>query len=110
MTKKFKRVILLLPFMILFSITCNYVQKSIGDRGHSHNHQESIIHIHKHSHSRTTHSHYHSSSNITILDYFTFKNADIVLDTNNINLNQYEVQTFNPKSIKNKLFKPPRFS
>ena len=110
MNKKIRKWILLLPVVILFSITFNFVQKSLVDNGHSHYEHDSLIHIHKHTHSDSTHSHYHSSTNnISILDHFLFSNEDAFLISQKNNL-PFELLTFYPKDLKNTLFKPPKFS
>lgn len=110
MNKKIRKWILLLPVVILFSITFNFVQKSLVDNGHSHYEHDSLIHIHKHNHLDSTHSHYHSSiNNISFLDHFVFSNEAICLDTQKCN-QPFELLTFYSKDLKNPLFKPPKFS
>lgn len=110
MNKKFKRVILILPIMILFSMTFNFIQKSIVDNEHKHYTHDSLIHIHNHSHSDSTHSHYHSSiNNISFLDHFFLSNEDVFLVSQKNN-QTFELETFYPKDLKNSLFKPPKFS
>lgn len=110
MNKKIRKWILLLPVVILFSITFNFVQKSFVDNGHTHYEDDSLIHIHKHTHSdNITHSHYHSSTNIFVLDYFVLTNENISLDKQDKN-RPLELLTFHLNDLKNSLFKPPRFS
>lgn len=109
MNKKFKKIILILPIMILFSMTFNFIQESVLDNGHTHYEHDSLIHIHKHTHSdNITHSHYHSSTNIFVLDYFflTSENISPVKQDRNKPL---ELVTFYVNDLKNSLFKPPRF-
>lgn len=110
MNKKIRKWILLLPVVILFSITFNFVQKSFVDNGHTHYEHDSLIHIHKHTHSdNITHSHYHSSANVFVLDYFVLTNENISLDNQDKN-RPFELLTFHFNDLKNSLFKPPRFS
>ncbi len=111
MNKKFRRMVLMLPIIILFSVTLNFIQKTIQDDGHMHNEHDSIIHMHEHKHSNSSaHSHYHSSSNnITFLDHFVFSNENIHLDSQKSN-QSFELLTFYQKDLINSLFKPPIFS
>ena len=110
MSKKFKRVILILPIMIFFSMTFNFKKKSIVDNRHTHYNHDSLINIYKHSHSNDNiDSHYHSSKNISVLDYFFFTNENISLDIQENN-KPLELITFYLNEFKNSFFKPPQFS
>lgn len=110
MNKKFRKIVLVLPIIILFSISFNLIQKSMVDNEHKHYTHDSLIHIHNHSHSDSTHSHYHSSiNNISFLDHFFLSNEDVFLVSQKNN-QTFELETFYPKDLKNSLFKPPRFS
>lgn len=110
MNRKIRKCILLLPLVLLVSITFNFVQKSFVDNGHTHYEHDSLILIHKHSHTdNTTHSHYHSSTNVSVLDYFVLKNENILIDKQDKN-KPLDLITFYLNDLKDSLFKPPRFS
>ena len=110
LNKKIRKYFLVLPIIILFSITFNLFQKTIVDNDHTHYEHDSLIHIHKHTHSDSTHSHYHSSINkISFLDHFLFSSENICLILQKSN-QPFELLTFYPKDLKNSLFKPPKFS
>ena len=110
MNKKVKKMIFLLPIMILFSITFNFVQKTLVDNGHTHYEHDSLIHIHQHTHSDNhTHSHYHSSNTVSVLDCFCINTEGIYLDRLQNN-KPLESVTFYINDLKNTLFKPPKIS
>ena len=111
MNKKIRKVALMLPIIILFSITLNFIQKTVIDNQHTHYEHNSIVHIHEHTHTNNnTHSHNHSSSNnITFLDHFVFSNENIYLGSQKNN-QSFELLTFYQKDLINSLFKPPIFS
>jgi len=111
LNKKIRKVALLLPIIILFSITLNFIQKTVIDNQHTHYEHDSIVHIHEHTHTNnSTHSHYHSSSsNISFLDHFVFSNENIHLDSQK-SKQSFELLTFYQKDLINSLFKPPIFS
>lgn len=109
LNRKNKIWILILPIILISTITFSSIQKTMIDDEHSHSHHDSIIHIHQHSHSSITHSRSHSSTSISVLDYihlsFNDKTSEFTKNEDN-----FEEKELYSQEVINKLLKPPRFS
>ncbi len=100
-----------LSFIVLFSISFNFMQKSAINNEHAHHEHDSLFHNHEHIHlENNSHSHYHSTNSISLLDYFYTaldKNHLLNLNNNNIAFGFLELHS---SDLITKLFKPPKIS
>ena len=107
---KNRRFVLLLSFILVFTVTFNFIQKSIVDDEHTHYEHDTLIHVHQHTHQGNSHSHHHSTNSISILDYCYSSSDNKHINVNHNDQSHFELSSMNDSEYIDKLLKPPKFS